>query len=251
MDHVGARVPHHDLAQPFLNPNATSIRIGRHVAVRQSVQQLRIGECKLVRQVRDTTFVGLDQRPGVMRDQATDHVIHRQHVPQVPRAIQRMESGRSHHRRVPDVVQPRGRLNDSRPLPQHAPQLVGSLPHPLRVSPPSRQLIPKQPLRHSLRFLNINHHPTVRRRPGQHDRTIGNLRHPNVGLSSSDSASVRIVSNLVQTSVVFARSRVAGFEPSPCLIAGESYLSAAARCRQYHRSHHLPSLARSRATPLS
>lgn len=163
MHDVAAAVPHQNLAQPLLDSDTTTIRVGRDIAVGQSVQQFPLRQSKFIAKLWDVPFVGLNDRSGVMRDQPAHHVVGSKDVPQIAGAIERMEPSRSQHRRVSDVVKPGSHLYDLRLLSQNAAQFKGSITNPLRMRPTARQLLAKEPFRDALRFLDNDHHPTVRR----------------------------------------------------------------------------------------
>ena len=82
---------------------------GGHVAVDQRVAQIARGRLELAGQVASQPpLLGFDEGAGVVSDQAAQHVVGVLHVTQIAGAVEGMEAGFFHARRVADVVQQRG-----------------------------------------------------------------------------------------------------------------------------------------------
>jgi hypothetical protein len=71
MDHMIGWVPNQDLREPIIHSRWLAVDRRTQIAVRQRVQQLRWWHRKLVGHSRETTFLGLDSGPAVMRNKLT------------------------------------------------------------------------------------------------------------------------------------------------------------------------------------
>lgn len=130
-----------NLVQTFLDVDLAAVDGGSQVAVRQGLEQELIGQGELLREPVDAPLVCLDQRAGVMRDEAADHWVGAEYVAEVPGAVERMESCGSHRGRVADVMQERGRLDQLGPVSENRRQLNGASSNALRMCPATRQLV--------------------------------------------------------------------------------------------------------------
>jgi len=98
-----------NLAETLLNLDRLPHRRGRHVGVRDRIQQKPFDRLELRDQlIGQTPILGLDQRTRMMGDQPANQGISAGDVAQVSGAIKRMEAGLNKIRRIADVMEPRG-----------------------------------------------------------------------------------------------------------------------------------------------
>lgn len=64
-------VPNQDLREPVIDSRGLAVDRRTQVAIRQRVQQLQWWHRKLIGHWRETTLLGLESSPAVMRNQLT------------------------------------------------------------------------------------------------------------------------------------------------------------------------------------
>ena len=98
-----------DVGQSLLDAHVLPVGAGGHVAVDQRVSEIARGGLELAGQVvGQAPLLGFDEGAGMVGDQAAHQVVGVLHVTQVAGAVEGMEAGFFHGRRVADVVQQRG-----------------------------------------------------------------------------------------------------------------------------------------------
>lgn len=111
-DGVARAVPLPDLRQAVTDLHRLPVRASRHVAVDERLGQIAWCGPELADKLhREAAFLCLGQGAGVMRNQSAQQRLGTFDVAEVPGAVQGVESGDMQIRCIPDVMQPRGRLD--------------------------------------------------------------------------------------------------------------------------------------------
>ncbi len=127
-------VPFSYLREPVMNRDNVPVRSRGHIAIRQGIAENHIRHGKLTGEhVRKAAFLGLDDSPGVMTDQAAQDRIGMLHVAEVPGAVERMKASLHQFGRVADVMQPRGGFKQVGVLTQDRGKGLGSLSDSLDI----------------------------------------------------------------------------------------------------------------------
>jgi hypothetical protein len=141
-------IPGQNLGDPFLGGQPLTAWTGGQVAVRDGDHL--IARVAVERELREQSltqaaFSGLSPGTGVVRHQHAHRRGGVLAVTQIPSAIQRVEPRHGQRGRVPDVMQPRGGLDQVCVPAQHRPECPGLCDDTLRVHPPIRQRLGQHP----------------------------------------------------------------------------------------------------------
>lgn len=156
-DGVGA-VPAHDLVKPRGRCCLYTVWRRSHVAVHEGVYKLRALKLKFVLKLSPkSALLGFKDSARVVSHETNNPLVCSFLRPQEPGTVQRVKARGGHVRRVPDVMEHRGCLQQLRVVAQNWSESTSPLGDPKGVRPPTRQWLGQQRFGQRVRPLIESH----------------------------------------------------------------------------------------------